>query len=154
MLWSEGEIRTPHLPHPCLLRLVLLLPQVLPECLLVLVVCVHVPMPCPHADGLPHNAVCTCTVVESAAVVMSQPSPQDHSRVLHQDHQLVPTVLAPNEYRHGQGRQRVVPPLIYQIDHPLDYLVSDVVRTSSHWTASITVLLCLCRCRPPPQSLP
>ena len=154
MLWSKGEICTPHLPCPCLLRLAQLSPQVLSECLLVLVLCVHVPMPRPHADGLPHDAVCTRIVVESAAVVTPQPSPQDHRRVLHQDHRLVPTVLAPNGYRHGQGRHRAVPPLVYQINQRLDYLVGDVVRASSHWTASITVLLRLRRRRPPPPSLP
>ncbi len=98
MLWSEGEIHTPHLPRPHLLRLARLSPQVLPECLLVLVSCVHVPMPHPHADGLLHDAVRTRIVVESAAVVMPQPSPQDHRQVLHQDHRSMPTVLAPNEY--------------------------------------------------------
>ena len=59
MRWSKGEIRTAHLPCHCLLRLAQLLPQVLPERLLVLVSCVHVPMPLPHADGLPHDAVRT-----------------------------------------------------------------------------------------------
>ena len=59
MRWSKGEIRTAHLPCHCLLRLAQLLPQVLPERLLVLVSCVHVPMPLPHADGLLHDAVRT-----------------------------------------------------------------------------------------------
>ena len=127
-----------------------LLPQVLPKRLLVLVSCVHVPMPCPHADGLPHDAVRTHVVVESAAIIMPQPSPQDHRQVLHQDHQSVSTLLAPDGYRHGQGRHRAVPPLVYQFNQRLDYLVGDVVRTSSHWTASLAVLLCLCCRRPPP----
>ncbi len=113
MLWSKEEIHTPHLPRPCLLRLARLLPQVLPERLLVLVSCVHVPMPCPHADRLLHDAICTRIVIESAAVVTPQPSPQDHRQVLHQDQQSVPTVLAPDGYRRGQGRHRAVPPLVY-----------------------------------------
>jgi hypothetical protein len=103
MLWSKGEIHTPHLPCPCLRSLVQLLPQVLLKRLLVLVSCVHVPMPCPHADRLPHNAVCTHIVVESSAVIPPQSSPQDHCRVLHQDHRSVPTVLTLDRYRHGQG---------------------------------------------------
>ena len=115
--------------------------------------CPCVMRPCPYASSpcLPHNAVCTRIVVESAAVVMPQPSLQDHRRVLHQDHRLVPTVLAPNGYPHGQGQHRAVPLLVYQIDQRLDYLVGYVIRESSHWTASITVLLCLCRRRPPPH---
>jgi hypothetical protein len=153
MLWSEVEIRTtPHLPRPCLLRLALLSPQVLSECLLVLVSCIHVPMPRPHADGLPHNVL--CIVIESAAVGTLQPRLQDHRRVLHQDHRLVPTVLAPNGYCHGQGQHWAVPPLVYQINQHLDYLVGNVIRASSHWTASITVLLHLRRRRPPSPLLP
>ena len=97
----------------CPLRLGRLSPQVLPKCFIVLVSCVHFPMPCPRADGLPHNAVCTHIIVESAAVVTPQPSQQDYRQVLHQDHQSVPTLLAPDEYRHGQGRHRAMPPLVY-----------------------------------------
>ena len=67
-------------------------------------------MPHPHADGLPHNAVRTRIVVESAAIITPQSSLQDHRQVLHQDHQLVPTILAPDGYRHGQGQHRAVPP--------------------------------------------
>ena len=70
MLWSEWEICTPHLPCPCLLCLARLSPQVLPERLLVLVSCIHVPMPCPHADGLPHDVIRIRIVVESISSAM------------------------------------------------------------------------------------
>ena len=150
MLWSKGESCTPHLPCHCLLHFARLSPQVLPERLLVLVLCVHVPMPRSRADGLWHDAVRTRIVVESAAVVTPQPSPQDHCQVLHQDHQSVPTVLAPDGYCHGQGQHRTMPPLIYRFNHRLDYLVEDIVCALSHQTASLAVLLRLCCCHPPP----
>ena len=142
--------RTPHLPRPHLLCIVRLLPQVLPERLLVLVSCVHVPMPLPHADGLPHDAVRTHIVVESVAVITPQPSSQDHRQVLHQDHRSVHTVLAPDGYRHGQGRHQAVPPLVYRFDQRLHYLVGDVVRASPHQTATLAAFLRLRRRRPPP----
>ena len=82
MLWSEGGIRTPHLHCPRLLRLVPLLPQVLPKRLLVPVPCVHVPMTHLHADRLPHDAVGTRIIVESACRTTARCSTKTTNRCL------------------------------------------------------------------------
>ena len=83
LLWTlgfsmAGAIVVPspsHTPHlPCL-RLALLLPHVLPKRLFVLVSRVHVPVPCPNAHRMPHNAVRFRTIVKLTAVVASQPEP-------------------------------------------------------------------------------